>query len=301
MISFRFHVISLVAVLLALAVGVALGGGPLSEVGRGSDEASAAEKDRAQLTSDLKEAELVAGFQDRVTASLAGSKAGSALKGHAVSVVTMPGADKKQVDALTDQVSKAGGEVSGTYAMSNKLLSVDGSSLVDSLGSQLVETTTNSGVDDGATTYVRMGQLIRRAIASTTDSGADLDKGSRNIISGLDAAKLFSTVSGGEKRSSLVLVVLGDAPTGDGADKVVGGLVTGLVHGSDGVVIGGETESAMLKALRANEDVAGAVSTVDSVQSRSGQLAAVLALAAEAAGGPGSFGVHGKDGALPRG
>ena len=34
MISFRQHVVTLVAVFLALAVGVVLGGGPLSEVGR---------------------------------------------------------------------------------------------------------------------------------------------------------------------------------------------------------------------------------------------------------------------------
>ena len=34
MISFRQHVVTLVAVFLALAIGVVLGGGPLSEVGR---------------------------------------------------------------------------------------------------------------------------------------------------------------------------------------------------------------------------------------------------------------------------
>ena len=42
MISFRTHVVTLVAVFLALAVGVVLGGGPLSELGRGSEQDTAA-------------------------------------------------------------------------------------------------------------------------------------------------------------------------------------------------------------------------------------------------------------------
>ena len=48
MISYRHHVVSLVAVFLALAVGVVLGGGPLSELGRAATADSAGTKARAQ-------------------------------------------------------------------------------------------------------------------------------------------------------------------------------------------------------------------------------------------------------------
>ena len=41
MISYRHHIVSLVAVFLALAVGVALGGGPLSDLGRDDRPAAA--------------------------------------------------------------------------------------------------------------------------------------------------------------------------------------------------------------------------------------------------------------------
>ena len=40
MISYRHHIVSLVAVFLALAVGVVLGGGPLSDLGRDDRAAS---------------------------------------------------------------------------------------------------------------------------------------------------------------------------------------------------------------------------------------------------------------------
>ncbi|WP_180933381.1 copper transporter [Nocardioides ungokensis] len=50
MISYRHHVVSLVAVFLALAVGVVLGGGPLSELGRAATTDSARTRAQAQDT-----------------------------------------------------------------------------------------------------------------------------------------------------------------------------------------------------------------------------------------------------------
>ena len=40
MISYRHHIVSLVAVFLALAVGIVLGGGPLTELGRADTPAA---------------------------------------------------------------------------------------------------------------------------------------------------------------------------------------------------------------------------------------------------------------------
>ncbi|WP_067440099.1 copper transporter [Nocardioides jensenii] len=301
MISFRYHVVSLVAVMLALAVGVALGGGPLSEIGRGSDSASEVRKDNERLTEDLEEARLVAGFQDNFGATLATSRVARSLNGRSVAVVTLPGADAKLVEALSGQVTRAGGTVSGSYALGKTLLNADEGSLVDTLGAQLAETTEDSGVQDGAATYLRMGQLIARAVGSTTPAGVAVDKGARNILSSLDSASLLSTTTGGDKRGSLVLVVLGDELTGDGLDKLLGALVTGLTNGTNGVVVAGETDSTTLSALRDDSAVTEVASSVDSVQTRAGQLATVLALAAEGDGGPGHYGVHGNDGAVPRG
>lgn len=300
MISFRYHVVSLVAVLLALAVGVALGGGPLSEIGRDSADADSGQHDNQQLVDDLDQAELVAGFQDDVNASLGNATTRNALKGRTVSVVTMPGADPAVAKALGEQVKRASGSVVGSYAVTEAMLALDGSSLVDTLGAQLAEGN-NGAAQPGASTYVRMGQLIRRAIAVETPRGVAADKPAQNIRSGLEAAKLFTTSAGGANRGSLVLVVLGDEDPEDGVDKIMGGLVTGMARGSNGVVVTAPTDSTLLDQVRDNAEVTSTVSTVDSVQTRSGQLAAVLALSAEATGGPGSYGVHGKDGAIPRG
>ena len=58
MISYRHHVVSLVAVFLALAAGVALGGGPLSDLAR--DPATTS----AKATVQRQEAQRVASFGD---------------------------------------------------------------------------------------------------------------------------------------------------------------------------------------------------------------------------------------------
>ena len=52
MITYRHHIVSLVAVFLALAVGIALGGGPLSELGRDDRPASATPRQQRAVTAE---------------------------------------------------------------------------------------------------------------------------------------------------------------------------------------------------------------------------------------------------------
>jgi len=73
-ISFRYHLTTLVAVFLALAVGVALGGGPLSDLGRSSDESAAARASAERASTQQKAAE-------RALASVASRAYGTTLKG----------------------------------------------------------------------------------------------------------------------------------------------------------------------------------------------------------------------------
>jgi len=51
--TFRYHVVSLLAVLLALAAGIALGGGPLSEVGRADGATDGGSSSRTAALSEV--------------------------------------------------------------------------------------------------------------------------------------------------------------------------------------------------------------------------------------------------------
>ncbi|MDT0201550.1 copper transporter [Nocardioides sp. AE5] len=305
MISFRYHVVTIVAVFLALAVGVALGGGPLSEFGRSSDEANErVSAENEKLTKDLDRIQQVTEFQEAFGNAVVPADLSGVLADTRVAIVTMPGASSAVVEGLTEQINRAEGVVAGTYAIQPALIGADNKPLVDTLGSQLLETLASPGVADGATTYVRMGGLISRAIA-TGDDERGVDEDATSVRSSLTGAEMFTVTSGGDARADVIVVVLGsEPPSDDGSDKLLASLFAGMATTSKAVVVAGTTDTGstgILKVLRENAEFTEAASSVDSVQSRTGQVVAAYALGRMQDGNTGQFGANGEDGPLPRG
>ena len=304
MTTFRYHVVSLLAVLLALAAGIALGGGPLSEIGRANGATDGGSTSRTAALSDRLDATTAAsGFQDRVATGLGAGTVRNLLDRRAVAIVVMPGADAKVVSGLGTAVQDAGGTLTGEYAVRPAMLAADGKSLVDTLGSQVAESVQGVDVPTEATTYDRMGQLIGRAMATTENTGEAPDAASADIVSSLAGAKRMSSPDEAKRRASLVLVVLGSEPEdATGASNIYGGLAEGIASRSDGVVVTGSTASAtdgVLRTLRDDAAFTEEVSSVDSHQTAAGRLVAVLALDREKFAGPGQFGAEGADGVMP--
>jgi len=295
-ISFRSHLVSLIAVFLALAVGVVLGGGPLSEVGRadpgGADRAAAREDDAAAAYSDA--------FATQAAPKLLAGQ----LTGETVVLMTMPGADAKAVRGAADLVKTAGGAPVGEYDVQPALVDPTEKSLVDTLGSQLLTTLKDVDIPAEAPTYERMGRLIGLGVATPTPGGAAVDANGTSVMESVKGADLMTTKST-TRRGALILVVLGDEPDRNaGVDVIAAGLVTGLRAASQGIVAAGSTDSGangLLSLLRDNADAQAAASLTDSVQTSAGQVTAVLALAGTKNGTIGSFGASGSDGAVPLG
>ncbi len=291
MISYRQHIISLVAVFLALAVGLALGGGVLAEAdddpgARPADTPGAAAQRAVALGDD---------FALKAAPVLYGGR----LSGHPVALVTLPGADERDVTALTEQVAAAGAGIAGRYDLREGLVSAGEKTLVETLGAQLAEEQAPAGVDVDASTYVRLGQLLGTAVASAVPAGEPIADVAVNVRESLVAAELLTVGKDPVRRAPLVLVVLGD----DVEPAILSGLVSGLATTSTGVVVAGSAASGAsgdLAALRAHP-AGEAVTTVDGVESPLGRVSAVLALARELAGTGGSFGASGSDGAVPLG
>lgn len=284
MISYRHHIASLVAVFLALAVGVVLGGGPLSDLGR-DDRAASATTQRTTTRS--------AAYGDVFASSAAPTLYAGRLKEHGVAIVAMPGADAHTIDALSHQVTAAGGRVTGTYAARAALTQPSQKSLVDTLGSQLVAQLGSGPVDAAAPTYVRMGQLLALAVASPKAATGDV-AAVRESLAGADLVRTSKGATAGD----LVLVVLGD--TVDPA--ILSGLTTGLASKTTGVVATGTlasgTRGGDLVALRADR-AAAEVATVDGSETPLGQVTSVLALIRSLTTQGGAFGASGSDGAVP--
>ncbi len=310
MISFRYHIVSIVSVFLALAIGIALGGGPLKgEVDNSLVKQVAADRERkAKLQSEISELHLVARFNGSFAQTVAPGLLRGKLASRPISVVVLPGASDVAVTATTEFVKQAGGSIAGTYRVGDDLVNPAQKQLVDELGSQLLDGTKDVTVPDGATGYDRMGALIARAIGTEIDAGAPLDESSGGILSGLDTAGLMSSAGDPVTRGSLVLVVAGegqaDTPEQQAQNSILTALLTAVDAHTDGVVVAGPVSSASRNGLvdAIQNDVAAArdVSTVDSVTGTTGQLVAVLALAEQAAGNTGHYGaVDAPDGAMP--
>lgn len=303
MITYRHHIVSLVAVFLALGIGIAVGGGPLSEIGRVEPGPTTKVSERAQ--NDAR----AAGFGDDFAVASAAALYQGRLADHPVSILALPGADDTIVASLTAQIEAAGGLVAGRYDIQQALVEPSEKSLVDTLGSQLLTQIGSGSVDAEASTYARMGQLLGLAIATTRDTAQPAGDGAVAVRQSLAGAELMISPEENGAAAPLVLVVLGAdrAAVGSAESDVDGAILSGLLAGlsarSKGVVVVGDSNSGVdggLAALR-DQPIGEDVATVDGVDSALGQVTTVLALLRAFAGAGGSFGASGADGAVPLG
>jgi Copper transport outer membrane protein, MctB len=291
--TFRQHLTTLVAVFVALAVGIVLGGGLLSDV----TEAASGE-----TSAPVEDAAPQAAYTESFTGALAPSLVAGRLADRQVALVTVPGADEQVVTALTERVTAAGGAVSARYDLTETMVGPDQKTLVDTLGSQLM-TQQGDAIAPEATTYDRIGQLLGLAVSTKTPEGDATTGKGRAILESLTGADLVGAPAEVERRAPLVLVVLGEEPAVEGGDAILAGIVTGLSRAATGVVVVGDTADGgegQLGRLRA-EPVSAEVATVDGVETTAGQVTSVIALGRALGTRGGSFGASGADGPVPLG
>lgn len=294
MISFRQHLLTIVAVFLALAVGVVLGGGPLAEV-------SARQADDTPRVS-AAEASPAAAFESGFASAVAPGLVASRLAEQSVAVVTLPGADEQVVTTLTEQVVAAGGTIASRLDLADAVVDPGQKSLVDTLGSQLMTQQAGGAVVGEPSTYDRFGQLLGLAAASKEPGGEGATRKTRAIADALVGADLLPAAPEGAQRAPLVLVVLGEDAGDPSTDAIVAGLAAGLAAQAVGVVVAGTSADGdgQLGRLR-SDPVAATVGTVDGVETPAGVASAVLLLARSLTTPGGSFGASGSDGPVPLG
>ena len=302
MISLRSHAISLAAVFLALAIGVALGSGLLSNTLLSGlrDDKHEMQNQINGLTDDknaLNEKLSAAGEFD---AQMSPRILRDALTGKSVVVFRTPDAADDDVDALTRFIGSAGGTVSGTVALTQefvdansaeKLLSVVNSPIVPA-GRQL----NTKSVDQGS----QAGDLLGIALLRARAPGAPaVDDAQRDAV--LTALRDTGFISYGSQRvgaADTALIVTGGALGQDAGNQgaTVARLAAGLApHGSGTVVVGRDgsaSGTAAVAVTRSDPALTGAVSTVDDVDTQSGRITTVLALQELVSGGkPGQYGI----------
>ena len=159
MISLRSHAISLAAVFLALAIGVMLGSGLLSNTLLSGlrDDKHELQNQINTLTDDKNALNQKLSAAGEFDAQMSPRMVRDALAGKSVVVFRTPDAVTDDVDAATKLIAAAGGSVTGTIALtqqfvdanaSEKLLSVVNSPIVPA-GRQLSTRTVDQGSQAG--------------------------------------------------------------------------------------------------------------------------------------------------------
>ena len=295
MISFRYHVVSLLAVLLALGAGVALGSGPLQ---REDDDATTTRTTGTPATTDASQ-EGYARFSNAFAASLIGDLAKGRLQGRTVSMLVLPGASPNQVSGVSSVVAQAGASLTGAVRVSADLVDPGKRQLVDELGGQLEAGATKVPIEAGAASYERLGTLLAYAISTGIPGGDAIDQQGKSILAGLSTAGLISTDEELQRRGNLVVVVAG-APEPDDTDAagragIVLSLAKALDVASGGVVVTGPLAAAdpggALAAVRQDTAAMKSLSTVDSGDVPAGIIVTLLAMVEQAADNAGQYGV----------
>ena len=316
MIDFRYHLVSIVAVFLALAIGIVLGS--TSEVRNGAlavlQQSSNSPKNQlndAQAKAGAYQAQ--ASAQDQFLQTAEPRLLSRLLEGKSVVIVTEPGAPGSVVDGVKRASAMAGASVTGEIALQPKFNDLSGAnqSSLSAVNNQIASATgtvLSTGSDPQTVDQQQAAQLIASAILAKTTIDPGLTD--PQTVLGYYAQASYLTVSPAQLSAPAQLAVL-VTPQGapaDGRDDPANQVLLAVAQEFAGasaatVVAGGATGSAQsgsaMSVLRASS-VSSQVSSVDDADSTLGQITVVQALAALVAGGkPNSYGISGASAVSP--
>ena len=119
MVDFRYHLVSIVAVFVALAVGIVLGAGPLKNASDQQlrDQVQAVRVYNDGLRTQLTDSRARTGAADQFAAQIAPALVARRLPRTPVVLVVLPGADNALTDAVSDLLVDAGATVTGTVSI----------------------------------------------------------------------------------------------------------------------------------------------------------------------------------------
>ena len=119
MIDFRYHLVSLISVFLALAVGVVLGAGPLqNSLGTAlNDQVTSLRENRKAMQTQLEQTEAAVNNRDDYITAAATAYLPGALEGKKVALAALPEAKSDDIDTIATQIETAGGTIDGRVSL----------------------------------------------------------------------------------------------------------------------------------------------------------------------------------------
>jgi hypothetical protein len=308
-IDFRYHLVSIVAVFLALAIGIVLGAaelqGPTYNLLNGTTAKLQNELNQANSQRDMAEEQANAG--DAYAEAVEPVVLRNLLPGQKLLIVTEPGAQGSVVSGITSAANDAGAEVTGQINLQAKFFDTSDTTQ-DSLNQINLDVASHAGLTlDNTETYqqqaaqVIASQILTKAPLSATGAGQDgtgQDTSAATMLSAYAYAGFLTTSGQPATEATLAVVITPQTAPSDGSadplDQILVPVAQELAATSAATVVAGSSAGSgtgsPIAVLRSN-NVANQVSTIDDADYVSGQSVVIEALAIQLSGGkPGSYG-----------
>ena len=309
MIDFRYHVVSVVAVFLALGLGLFIGSTSLrGTVGANITKQTEAVTHRnAVLRGQLSDARSEIDHGHAFDSALTPYAVQGRLAGASVVIVSAPGVDGNMRTDVLNALADAGATVTGDVRLQDALIDPAQDQFLGTLADRV---SVSSRPLPNAAGGVRALALLADVLVTNGQRPPVSHGAAEKVLAAYDAGNLVSISGTRPQPANLALVLSGSAPTS--GDPQVNAQKTSLLatfaryldRDALGTVVAGPATAAdsggLLNVVRNDKATRAAVSTVDSVDVPSGVIATVFALADQAVGRSGSFGVgSGADAPLP--
>ena len=298
MIDFRYHLVSLIAVFLAIALGIIIGTTALNEPIQADIEGQVAdlEQDKRDLEDRTQQLQAQIDSADAFDTAVAPVLVDGALAGTSVLlVVTNEDVAPETIEDVTTLVGDAGGSVTGTLRLQPEYSDPSSSSALQSYvtgagtpaGVQLPETD-----DAGQLVGSLLAQVLMVPPGGSAPDGASVS----TVLAGLEALDVLVQDTAVAPADFALVLTAGAFSGEDAAERntTLVELVSALDAAGSGTVVAGNSasgaETGLVGAVRADPALSGGVSTVDNVPTTAGQIGAVLALAREGEGTSGKYG-----------
>jgi hypothetical protein len=306
-IDFRYHIVSLISVFLALAVGIILGAGPLQgAIGdQLTGQVEQLRTERNDLRDQLDAANVTIDNDARFIEAAGPQLVAGSLQDRRVAVVDLDGADGERDAAITEQLETAGASVVGHVRLTESWTSQDEESaratVADGLGDKLGE------VPQDATAEQRLSRALALSLTgATATSSEERSPEAIELEALLERFALVDVVSEQTLPADVILLLAGPAPeqaapAAEGEEApapdtyvvdIEVQVAVAAQEVADAALVAGPTATGggVISTIRGDEELAAVLSTVSGTEAEPGRISVPLALAARLADQVGQYG-----------
>lgn len=299
MIDFRYHIVSIVAVFLALALGLFIGSTTLR--GKVSADLTTRTEHVAHTNSELRSQ--LSDAHDQIQRDESFDKAltpyavQNRLAGDSVVVISAPGVDGSMRSDVMTALTDAGATVDGDVRLQDAMVDPTQDQFLGTLADRVA---INGRPLPNAAGAVRALALLADVLVTNGQRAPVSRNAGAKVLAAFGAGNLISVSGNPPQTANLAILLAAPAPTsGDTAtttqkDSLLATFARYLDRGAYGTVVAGpvtaDSNGGLIDVVRSDKTLRSAVSTVDGVDTPSGVIATVFAAAEQAAGRSGSYG-----------